>query len=371
MQAFGLGCNPAMSNRNLKEGKRRGLRVPSAVLPTLITVAMVLAAVFLLDDGSRGVAVDERSLTMVGDTGSGAAGRATLAGMAAANPTLHVLLGDLSADGPGSEGAWCRLVRDQLSSPVQLVAGNDEDDSGEDGRIANFEHCLPDRMHSLGLYGREYYFDVGTLARVILISPDLTIEGEHFFYGEGNVNQRWLEAAIDGARGAKIPWVIVGMHKTCISVGEYSCDVYQDLFSILIKHRVDLVVSAHDHSYQRSAQLRAGTKACPVVMVDTFARGCVSDDGRDGQYRRGQGPVFVISGAGGQDLYDVHDDDPERPYFASVMGRNSEPRSGFLRIRLRKDRLEGEFVGTTPGTFTDRFTIDASESVSVASDQPA
>lgn len=338
-------------------------------LPALLTLAMVLVAVFVLDDDAAEVGArsapaerEERSLTMVGDIGSGDAGRATLAGMAAERPAVHVVLGDLSYAGPGSEPGWCALVRERLGdTPVQIVAGNHEEDTGEDGRIANFEQCLPDRMDSQGLYGREYYFDIGKLARVILISPDLTIEGEHFYYGDGNVNQRWLEAAIEGAHGARIPWVIVGMHKNCISVGQYFCNVHQDLFSLLIEHKVDLVVSGHDHTYQRSAQLQAGIPACPVVVLDTFDADCKADDGRDGRYRHGQGPVFLVSGAGGGELYDVNEDDPERGYFASIMGRNLAPRNGFLHLRVGKDRLEGKFVGTTPGSFTDRFTIATDE----------
>lgn len=349
-----------MGHEEADKGRRRRLRIPSLLPPVLLTVSMVLVAFFVLDDDVDPAPPerDAMSLTMVGDIGSSEAGRSTMTGMAAARPTLHVALGDLSYAGPGSEAAWCALVRAKLGdTPVQIVAGNHEDDTGEDGRIANFEQCLPDRMGSHGLYGREYYFDVGKLARVILISPDLTIQGEHFYYGEGNVNQRWLEAAIHGARSAGIRWVIVGMHKNCISVGQYFCSIYQDLFSLLIEHKVDLVVSAHDHSYQRSAQLRAGMPACPVVVLDTFNRGCQADDGRDGRYRRGQGAVFIISGAGGGELYEVREDDPERGYFARIMGRNVTPRNGFLHLRLSTDRLEGKFVGTTPGSFSDRFAI--------------
>jgi predicted phosphodiesterase len=342
------------------ERKRRRFRIPSVVPPLLLTVGMIALAVLVIDDGSEIASGERRSavLTMLGDIGSGDVSELTMAAMAEAGADVHIALGDLSYAGPGSEPAWCELVRGRLgSTPVQLVAGNHEEDTGEDGRIANFERCLPDRMESEGLYAREYYFDIGKLARVILISPGLTIEGEHFYYGEDNVNQRWLEAVIDGARDAGIRWIVVGMHKTCISVGEYSCDVNQDLFSLLIEKDVDLVVSGHDHTYQRSVQLQAGSATCRAVLVDTYDPDCVADDGSDDGYRRGDGPVFVISGAGGDELYDIHEDDPERGYFTAVMGRNRTPRYGFLRVRLSEDKLEASFMPSTPGDFADRFVV--------------
>lgn len=344
--------------------KRRRLRVPTVVPPVLLTLAMVAVAVLVVDDGAETAAGDQGSqvLTMVGDIGMDRRAVSTLKAMAETDADVHVALGDLSYGGAGSEAPWCRLVSRHLGdAPVQLVAGNHEEDTGEDGHIRNFERCLPDQMESEGLYAREYYFDLGKLVRVILISPGLTIDDEHFYYGEGNVNQRWLEAAIDGARDADIRWIVVGMHKTCISVGEYSCDVYQDLFSLLIERDVDLVVSGHDHTYQRSVQLQAEASGCATVVIDTYDPDCVADDGSDDRYRRGDGPVFVIAGAGGAELYDIDEEDPERPYFVTVMGRNRAPRHGFLRVEASEDELEASFVGTTAGDFEDRFVVVAPE----------
>ena len=165
-----------------------------------------------------------------------------------------------------------------------------------------------------------------------MISPDLTIEGEHYYYGAEDdggdtPNLAWLEQAIDEAHDAG-RWVVVGMHKNCISVGEYYCDVYQDLFTALIEHHVDLVLSGHDHSFQRSKQISTGP-GCPEVVVDEFDPGCVADSA--GAYRAGAGTVFVVAAAGGAELYDVHPDDPEAKYFAATMGRNTRGRP--FRVR--------------------------------------
>jgi hypothetical protein len=108
--------------------------------------------------------------TAAGDYGLGRDASATLEGIAHAGVKFHLALGDLSYSGPRSESAWCDLVKSKVGRdfPVELLAGNHEEDSGEDGHIRNFAACLPDRMNSVGDYATEYYFDVLGLPRFIL-----------------------------------------------------------------------------------------------------------------------------------------------------------------------------------------------------------
>lgn len=299
--------------------------------------------------------------TAAGDYGLDPDAAATLAGIGRAGANFHLALGDLSYRGPGSETTWCALVKSKVGAalPVQLVAGNHEDDSGEDGHIARFIDCLPDRIGVTGAYGAEYFFDYLSLARVILISPDLTINGENYYYGDGNRHYRWIADTIDSARAKGIPWVIVGMHKNCISVGVYYCNIYQDLMDLLVQKRVDLVLTGHDHTYQRSKQIGHGP-ACPTVTVDEFNRGCVVDDGQDNVYTKGKGAVFVVVGTGGAPLYEVNPQDPEAGYFVKWMGANSQPRKGFIRFTVSATAISAQFVGTTPtSSFDDSFVIRA------------
>ena len=317
--------------------------------------------------GAAGVAgltaTEPFEVAVAADIGIERTGRATLAEMGEAGADLNLALGDLSYAGPGSEPEFCELVGSLVGeeAPVALLAGNHEDDTGGDGSIANFAECLPDRVGAVGDYGVQYYFDVGRLARFVMISPDLTVDGRYYYFGPDDDGQdtpelAWLKEALAGAREAGIRWTIVGMHKPCISVGEYYCDVYQDLFTTLIEERVDLVLSGHDHSYQRSKQLAVGA-SCPEVTVDDFDRRCVADAGD--ALERGRGTVFMVAGmAGGEELYPVHADDPEAGYFATAMGRNSpSPRDGFVELRLTSASLEAAFVGSTPGRFGDSFAI--------------
>jgi hypothetical protein len=45
---------------------------------------------------------------------------------------------------------------------------------------------------------------VVSIARFILVSPDLTINGKHYFYGASNGHFQWLRRRIEGARAAGI-----------------------------------------------------------------------------------------------------------------------------------------------------------------------
>jgi hypothetical protein len=315
----------------------------------------------LLAPQSRGGT--DLTVATAGDFGVEAAGRATLAAMGEEKPDMFIGLGDLSYAGPGSEEEFCELVRSEVGQgpPFEIVSGNHEEDTGGDGRLDAFAACLPDSLNAVGEYGEQYYFDVGRLARFIMISPDLTIDRSYRYYGETDsgadtADLAWLKRAIDEARSTGIEWIVVGMHKNCISVGEYYCEVYQDLFSTLIDKRVDLVLAGHDHTYQRSKQISAPRAGCPDVTVDRFEADCVADD--DNTYAKGVGSTFLIVGTGGAELYPVHANDPEAGYFATTMGRNTPgARHGFARLTFSPQRLAVQFVGSTPGSFSDRFEI--------------
>ena len=300
-----------------------------------------------------------------GDLGMKPPGVATLRAMARAEPDAYLALGDLSYAGPGSAGEYCDLVDATIGgeAPFEILSGNHEEDSGEDGAISEFAECLPDRLGASGEYARQYYFDLGGLARFILISPDLTIDGRHYYYGLADDGRdtpqlAWLKAAIAGARADGIGWVIVGMHKNCISVGEYYCDVYQELLTTLVEEKVDLVLSGHEHTYQRSKQIAAPAPGCPEVIVDRYDPDCVAASGDS--YRRGDGSAFVIAGSGGAPLYEVHPDDPEAGYFAAAMGRDTPgARPGFALLSISPEALQVRFVGSQPGSFEDGFEITA------------
>ena len=211
--------------------------------------------------------------------------------------------------------------------------------------------CLPNRLPGLvGTYGRQWYVDqpaTNPLVRVVMISPALDFGHGSWSYDDGTTHQAWLKEAVTGARAAGIPWVVVGMHKPCLSVGNYECDPGRDVVDLLLDTGVDLVVTGHEHLYQRTKPLALGA-GCRSVRPGRFTPECVATTG---------GTTFVTVGTGGTGLRDVHGSDSERRYFAALSGKDRDPSYGSLDVQVTADRLTATFVPVAGGRFTDRLVL--------------
>ncbi|WP_223257060.1 metallophosphoesterase [Arthrobacter globiformis] len=298
--------------------------------------------------------------TAQGDIGLGTGARKVLDTIGALRPELNLALGDFPYEA-GREQDFCDMVTGKLGGgfPYQLVTGNHESD-GHDGDIANIVNCLPNKLPGLqGEYGIQWYADYperNPLVRFILVSPGIKFhDGNNLDYSRGSERWRWTAAALDGARAKNIPWTVVGMHTPCLSVGKYGCQAGADFTDMLIDKKADLVLSAHDHVYQRSHQLGRG-QDCPALLPDTFSQGCLADS--DATMVQGAGTVFATVGTGGKGLYDVNDQDSESRYFATWSGRNRDAALGTLDVTATADRLAAKFVPAEGYTFTDSFGID-------------
>jgi hypothetical protein len=297
-------------------------------------------------------------VTAAGDYGSTPATAAVLDAVAAAAPDVHLALGDLSYGRTGDEESWCRFVHDHVGSlPFELVPGNHESD-GLNGSIDAFARCLPNWLPGrVEAYPREWYADLPQerpVARFVMISPALHFSDGTWSYDVVTAHYAWTEEAIRGARAADIPWVVVGMHEGCLSVGRYPCTVGTDLTELFLSEHVDLVLTGHEHLYQRTLQLALGP-GCAHLRPGRFDAACVVDD-RD-SLSGGAGTVFVTAGTGGVPLRDVAMDDPEARYFAAWSGANDDPAHGYLDLRATDSALTLAFVRVPDGTVVDRVTL--------------
>jgi hypothetical protein len=304
------------------------------------------------------------SFAAAGDHGANSRTEAGLSALDGSGVDFYLALGDLDYDETSSDAAWCDFVHSRLPTlgpnfPFELVSGNHEEQGGPDGYILNHAACLPDRMSStLGpnnQYAAEYYFDYpagAPLVRVVMIAADLQVNNEVYAYTAGSAHYSWLAGVIDDARLRSVPWVVVGMHKNCITAGGKSCEIGAALMNLLIDKKVDLVLQGHDHNYQRSKQLALDSTSCPAVPVDSFDADCVVDAGADGTYAKGAGTLILVDGAFGRSLSSVSATDPEAGYFAKM----NDTTYGFTTFEVSSERIDVRFENTV-GTFSDTFSI--------------
>jgi hypothetical protein len=296
--------------------------------------------------------------TAQGDIGVGSGAKKVLDAIAELKPQLNLALGDFSYKS-GIEEQFCDMVTGKLGTdlPYQLVTGNHESD-GHEGDIENFIRCLPNKLPGMqGEYGTQWYADVpekDPVVRFVLVSPGIDFRNGPLDYSRGSERWRWTTDAIDSAKAQGIPWTVVGMHVPCFSVGEYDCQAGEEFTNMLIEKKVDLVLSGHDHVYQRTHQLGMGA-SCPGLKAAAFATGCLADS--DSSMLQGQGTVFATVGTGGVGLYNINSKDPEMGYFAMTSGKNRNPTFGTLDVQATQGELAARFVPAKGYSLTDSFTI--------------
>jgi hypothetical protein len=306
-------------------------------------------------------ATSEKSFTFaaVGDFGTGTDFTQTLQSIKASSSDFTLALGDFSYGKIQPESAWCELVTKELGAdyPFQLVVGNhDEGSKPGQGHIKDYTACLPNKITPItGEYATQYWFDYNRLARFIVVSPDIQIDGVNYDYTMNSERYAWLEQAIDEARADGMPWTIVAMHETCISIGEKGCEIGEDIINLLVDKKVDLILQGHEHGYMRSKQLHH-EGACTSIAYDAPLRDCTSSI-QDGVFARHNGPIVVINGTGGIELRDINESSKNIDYFESWSGKNVSPAHGPSIVRVSESALEVTHR-VNDGSIADRFRIE-------------
>lgn len=287
------------------------------------------------------------TFTAAGDHGTGTKTRQSIDTVANSGSDFYLALGDLSYTA-GGEQSWCTTFKAKFDD-VEVLAGNHDTGESPGGDIAKYRQHCPFTLGSLtGNYGKQYYFDypqADPLARFIMIAPG--VKGSfNIDYRPAGSGYSFTRDAIDAARNRGIRWIIVGMHKNCISVGAKSCEVGVDIMRLLLDKKVDLILQSHDHNYQRSHQL-----SC--LKTGTVQQSCIADNGSDGRYVKGKGSVILINGEFGVGLYNVSASDPEAGYFA----KSDSTTWGVTRYTVSQNELRAQYLRSSGGGFADSFSI--------------
>jgi len=231
-------------------------------------------------------------------------------------------------------------------------------------------------------YGREYYFDYpasNPIMRFIMISANIggswvgsTGYAAHTCPDSPLSHYCWLSARIQDAKSAGL-WVAVAGHKECIMDDSNGCESTLDPFNLALYQGVDLWLDGHDHSYQRSVQLRASCSVSGATFTCGTANTGDGADPTNPYLKGGTTPATVATvvntiGTGGKPHSDICSTScPNQNYFIKLCGLNSVianvPQTtncnsdyGFSYFRVNTTWLNASFVSTS-GTFTDNYYI--------------
>lgn len=178
-----------------------------------------------------------------GDSGNGSADQRAVATQMGTVPLDFMLhLGDIAYDS-GTRAQLEAYFFDMYANllqdiPVFPASGNHEYET-EDARPFREAFMLPENGGPDGVE-RWYSYDWGDVHLVALDSERI-----------GPVQADWLDADLTANR---LPWVIVYLHRPPFTSGEHGSDgnVRQYFVPLFVRHHVPLVLSGHDHDYERS-----------------------------------------------------------------------------------------------------------------------
>jgi len=236
----------------------------------------------------------------------------------AAKPLFHLYNGDLCYANVGGREAlrvqvWRSFLNNNSRSaryrPWMPAAGNHENEK-MDGRpnadpfkAYQTYFGLPSNGAAPDFRGLWYAFRVGSMLVISLNNDDICYQngGNTYVRGySGGAQKAFLQQTLAAGRARKdIDWIVVCMHQVAVStaVPFNGCDlgVREDWLPLFDQYGVDLVLTGHEHHYERTFALRGQEGA------DTYRRPKVASL-ETGTIDTGKGTVHMILGGGGHNF---------------------------------------------------------------------
>lgn len=168
-------------------------------------------------------------------------------------------------------------------------------------------------------------------------NPPIAPGSSFYIHGySGGKQTRWLERTLAAGRtDDSVDWIVVQMHQCPASSSKTGngsdAGLRAEWLPLFDRYQVDLVLSGHDHDYERSFPVRgidhnAGTETATGATVDTWRPHPVTTVD-SGTFDTSQGTVYLILGCGGTsanlDIYGVDTADGDTQ--ARVITRPNRP----------------------------------------------
>jgi hypothetical protein len=235
--------------------------------------------------------------TAFGDQGTGdkdylisaAQGRWIVDQVDGREPLLNLHLGDLAYANLQSAGkrgaAWDTFMdnnaRSAASRPWMPILGNHEIEKGN-GPLGYDQYLGRFRLPSNGSShhdGHWYAFTVGTVRFVAVDAEDWALQKGGDIFNKGysaGAQLTWLKRELRSARAdRRHDWVVVLVHHPLVSSADLNgpdVGVREALLPLLHAHGVDLVLSGHDHDYERSYLLGDAEAGSPTLRPQVLGQ---------------------------------------------------------------------------------------------------
>ena len=287
------------------------------------------------------IANDKFDFVMAGDYGCDSDTRKTVNAMEEVNPNLILALGDLSE--VKDPDCFFDLFSSIYNEEKLKVVLGEHDTDGTD--IDDSSSRFSQYVKHFNLVEPFYSFDYKNIHFLAMST------GKSIFipYDMDSAQYDFVKSDLSKAASDKnIDWIIVYGYRPFYSSPtlHIAAGALRDDYTPLFKrYGVDLVITAHNHNYQRTYPLEYNTDD---------PRNPIIKDSDSSNYQNPNGTFYITVGTAGGNLYDLLD---QAPFVA-----NQFKRSGFLNVDISPSerQLSASFRSTFDGTGEDKFTISKS-----------
>ena len=285
----------------------------------------------------------ELDFVVAGDYGCDSKTRQTIKDMVEQDTDLAFALGDLS-EVKNPNCFFDIISKLDNKDKFKIALGESDTDSNEVRSSSRFS----DFVRHFDLESPFYSFDYKNVHFLAMST------GKSAFipYAPGSAQYEFINDDLSKAtNNTNVDWIIVYGYRplytspTIHPSTEILRETYAPLFE---KYGVDLVMTSHNHNYQRSY---------PLVYNVAHSREPIIKDVNASYYSMPGVPIYVVVGTAGNNLYDFRGQAP----FMVTQFRET----GFLHVNITKAEqnvLTGTFHNVGTGNYDDRFIIVKSKS---------